>query len=125
MNRDQLLAAATDADRQADAIFRSIDAERNRLPTDMFGGVPLIPAGRERDAQRASDLCRRARTLCADADDFLAAVPTPSSKTGASPAPVTPPSPLNPRPAAGSSTARKRSPAVDPIEAIAARIMNA
>lgn len=125
MNRDQLIAEAASADRQADAIFRSIDAQRARHPIDELGFQPLIPAGRERDAKHASDLRRRARTLRADADDLLAAASTASPKSGASPAPVTPPSPPNPRPAAGPSIPRKRPLAADPVETIAARILKA
>lgn len=68
MNAPILLAQAAEADREADAIFEAMDAARK---PDRVGSRPLIPAGFEATAERASDLRRHARQFRADAAEIV------------------------------------------------------
>ncbi len=126
MTRSELLAEAGRADRQADAIFAAINAKSDARPADYLGRRPLIPAGCEADAERASNLRREARWLRAEARDTIESAPASSSKTGVIDPPATPPpAAVRPAPAAGIPFKPKQVPAVDPVEALAKRILAA
>jgi hypothetical protein len=135
MNRDSLLAEASAADREADAHFAKIEAARGR-------NGPLIPAGFEAVAQKASGLRRQANALRSEADEVALVVatspaPAPAAKAPA-PSPAKPAAPVETAEsvaarilASDSTVAGKRASlsappaAADPVEAVAARILAA
>ena len=144
MTEDMMRAQAADAEREANALWAKIDVARG--PSDA-----LIPAGCERDVERASDLMRRARALNAEADEMRAeaapVAPPTSSAPAPAPAPIVAPSPpaktvapvetaetVAARILSSDSAAPDRAPAplgrstvgaADTVEAVVARIMNA
>lgn len=139
-----LLAQAEAADRAADAIFAAMDGANS----PGTGSRLLIPAGFEGEAERASDLRRRARHLRAEADEMRAERaqiapqpsprPAPAAIVGDAP-PAKPVAPVETAETVASrilksdSVAPDRAPApqglragaADPVEVIVARIMNA
>lgn len=102
-----LLAQATDAEREANAIWAKIDAARG-------ASNALRPAGFEHEIERASDLVRRARALRTDAAEFAQDSATaPAARNNApeftAPAPVV--------------LALGGAGVVDPVEVVAARVL--
>lgn len=121
MNRDQLLAQAADADRQADAIFARLDTARQAEAPDWRGFRPIIPAGWENRAQDASDLRRRAEWLRAEAAVVVAPVIAKSAVAALAPS-----SPHRaPAVATEQPSQPEAEPEPDPIEALVARIIAA
>ena len=140
MTRDALLAEAAAADRKADALCNEIEAAHMTVAPDAFGNRPLTPAGYEGQSVEASDLRRQATYLRAEAGE---ASPTMATSPVRLPAPKTP-APAPPKPFAPAETvesvARRilasgstaegsvpfpRPSAVDPVEAVVARILAA
>jgi hypothetical protein len=137
---DNLLSQADVADREADGIFAKIEAARGR-------DGALIPAGFTAEAERASDLRRRANALRAQVSALrpkpATIAPPPvgapefraeaAAKARAAIAPVETADSVAARILASDSTAPDRAPApqghvtgaVDPIEAVARRILEA
>jgi hypothetical protein len=137
---DNLLSQAAAADREADGIFAKIEAARGR-------DGALIPDGFTADAERASDLRRRANALRAQVSALrtkpatIAPPPVPApdvhaeaaAKAKAPVAPIETADSVAARILASDSTASDRAPApqghvtgaVDPIEAVARRILEA
>jgi hypothetical protein len=110
MTREELLADAAQADREADAISTAMEAAAK---PDALGFRPLVPPGFEADAAHASDLRREARLLRKEAGLETPRLSPPSHNTvpesAASEAPFAPPG--------------RPSGAADAAEAIAARIL--
>jgi hypothetical protein len=106
-----MLAQAAEADRAADAIFDAMDAAGT---PDRFGFRPVIPAGFEANAERASDLRRRARCLRADAAEIVQDSAPRTAITPAKPPAAVAPAIAPPKPAEPVETA----------DTVAARILN-
>lgn len=117
-----LLAEAAKADASADAIFAAMDAAGT---PDRFGARPIIPAGFEAQAERASDLRRRARCLREEAEEIARASATPPTAKAPAAAPLAARAPIP------ESTAPAPAPVfpgaagvVDTVEIVARRILN-
>ena len=126
MNEHDLRAEAARAEGEANAIFATITAARNKLPPDVYGARPLTPPGFAEDSARASELKRKARVHLQLAEKMAAeATPLPTP----TPTPAPPPVAAS-RPETSKSTApvaRKiPSPAsaADPVEREAREILD-
>jgi hypothetical protein len=145
MTRAELLAEAEAADREADRLFAIATAGAGARTEAAKAAGEFLPhgasfaygEGQADNVARASELRRDARALRAAADATPEAqalrasaqsarmLAKHSSKPGAHSAPVTPPLPFAPSPAAGLPSKPKQEPAVDPVEALARRILDA
>lgn len=113
-----ILAEAAQADREADAIFERMAAAAK---PSVLGGTALIPPGFRGEAQRASDLRRRAAHLRAEAAE-LTSRPSAAPSVASGAAETLGSSTTMPTSTSAAPSPPFASGAADTVEAVAARI---